>query len=117
MSISLSICSTSLAPGLCKLEDATYQRNQSLRMIHNLHAPPQAKSNKCVLNAFAEGDGGASESDAGVHTSRCGCVRGNERMWNVGRVWTALRVKTWDDGNVLNDGAHFAERRKHDLDL
>ena len=28
-----------------------------------------------------------------------------------------LRLKTWEDGDVLDDGARFAERRNHDLDL
>ncbi len=46
-----------------------------VRVVHRLHAPPQAKSGKGALNASAEGDAGASEGEAEV----CAWLFGGDR--------------------------------------
>jgi hypothetical protein len=44
-----------------------------VRVIHRLHALSQTESGQCALNAFAEGDSGASEGDAEVGDWLSGC--------------------------------------------
>jgi hypothetical protein len=47
-----------------------------VRVINCLHTPSQAESGQRALNAFTEGDCGASEGDAEMSARLCGCRGG-----------------------------------------